>query len=105
MIWGGGKVTNGGILNINSFLANGDNSHSHLEDRFCTDGPGPGMDNAYDYLIHLICRTHGPNINGSDQLTGFIDCNSVDADWCSDSPIGDGSCNDYQDSIHFPGCS
>ena len=55
-LWGGGKVIQyGGNLNINTFLANGDNTHSVLED-FCTPGPGPEMANASDFVIHLILR-------------------------------------------------
>jgi hypothetical protein len=104
-LWGGGKViNNGGIFNINTFLANGDNSNSILE-LFCAPSPGPGMENAYDFVIHLLSRNHGPYIEGSDQLTTFNDCNPVDSEFC-DAPItGDGSCYDYQDSIHYPDCS
>ena len=104
-LYGGGKViNNGGILNLNYFLANGDNSTSILEE-FCAPGPGPGMENAYDFIIHLLTRNHGPNIEGSEQLNSFSDCNPIDSDFCPPPPVtGDGSCYDYQDSIHYIDC-
>ncbi len=102
---GGGKVIDdSGILDTKFFIPNGDNSRSTFEE-FCLPGPGPGIEDAYEASLHFFTRTHGPYIEGSDQLTSFSDCNpdnySID---CLDGTEVAGSCYDLHESFNPVNC-
>jgi hypothetical protein len=83
VVWGGGEIVNaGGVFNLESFLANGDSSGSIIG--------GPGMESTDGMGFHVLNRTHGQYIEGSQQLTTVWDCHPVTG------------CEDLSDSIHYP---